>query len=91
MIVLTLERVPVGLRGELSRWLLELRAGVFVGKVSALVRDLLWEEVCQKTKGGSAILVYPADTEQGFAFRLWGTPSYWIEDFEGLWLIRKPA
>ena len=41
MIVIALERVPVGLRGELSRWLLELRPGVFVGKVSALVRDLM--------------------------------------------------
>ena len=49
--------VHVGLRGELSRWLLELRAGVFVGKVSALVRDLLWEEVCQKSQGGSALLL----------------------------------
>ena len=33
MIVLILERVPVGLRGELTRWLLEAKAGVFVGKV----------------------------------------------------------
>ena len=91
MIVIALERVPPGLRGRLTRWLLELRAGVFVGKVSALVRDLLWEDVCQKSKGGSALLVYPADNEQGFSFRIWGAPSYYIEEFEGLWLMRKPA
>jgi CRISPR-associated protein Cas2 len=91
MIVLVLERVPPGLRGLLTRWLLELRAGVFAGKVSALVRDLLWEDVCQKSKGGAAILLYPSDSEQGFAFRIWGAPSYLVEDFEGLWLIRKSA
>ncbi len=46
MIVLILEKVPTSLRGELTRWLLELKAGVFVGKVSAMVRDRLWEHVC---------------------------------------------
>ena len=34
MIIMILENVPVGLRGELSRWLIEPRAGVFVGHVS---------------------------------------------------------
>ena len=41
MIVMILENVPTSLRGELSRWLLEPRAGVFVGHVSARVRDKL--------------------------------------------------
>ena len=36
------ERVPQSLRGELTRWLLELKAGVFVGRVSAMVRERLW-------------------------------------------------
>ena len=35
MTVLILERVPATLRGELSRWMIEPRTGVFVGKVSA--------------------------------------------------------
>jgi CRISPR-associated protein Cas2 len=91
MMVLVLERVPVGLRGELSRWLLEVRAGVFVGQVSALVRDLLWEMCCQQSKGGAAVLVYRTDNEQGFTFRLWGEPSYYPEEFEGLLLTRRPA
>ena len=38
MVVMILERVPVLLRGELTRWLLEVRAGVFVGTMSAGVR-----------------------------------------------------
>ncbi len=41
MVVIILEKVPAGLRGELTRWLLELKAGVFVGKVSAMVRERL--------------------------------------------------
>ena len=91
MIVLVLERVPVGLRGELTRWFIELRAGVFVGDVSAIVRDLLWEEACQRAKGGSGLLIYSTDNEQGFTFRLWGTPGYWLEEFDGLLLTRRPS
>jgi CRISPR-associated protein Cas2 len=54
MVVIILESVPVSLRGELTRWMLELRAGVFVGSLSAMVRDKLWEMVCSKfkNKGG---------------------------------------
>jgi CRISPR-associated protein Cas2 len=88
MIVLVLERVPTSLRGELTRWLLELRAGVFVGTVSALVRDRLWELACEKMGGGAGILVHSASNEQGFAIRFWGATTRTIEDFDGLTLVR---
>jgi CRISPR-associated protein Cas2 len=91
VVVLILERVPVGLRGELTRWFLELRAGVFVGTVNAMVRELLWNEICQKAGGGAALLIFRTDNEQGFSFRLWGEPSYYPEEFEGLLLMRKPG
>jgi len=47
MLVMILETVPVGLRGELTRWLIEPHPGVFVGHVSGLVRDRLWLKCCQ--------------------------------------------
>ena len=87
MVVFVLERVPVSLRGELTRWMLELKAGVFVGHVSALVRDLLWEKIGGSVKGGGAILIHSSDTEQGFAVRYWGETSRKVRDFEGLLLV----
>lgn len=90
MVVMVLERVPASVRGELTRWMLELHAGVFVGDVSALVRDKLWEAVCQKMAGGAGLLAYDSDTEQGFAFRFWGATTKVIEDFDGLNLPRTP-
>jgi CRISPR-associated protein Cas2 len=90
MVVLILEKVPPGLRGELTRWLLELKAGVFVGKVSALVRDLLWDKVCRESRGGAGLLLHSTNREQGFAVRMWGEPRRRVEDFEGLFLIRIP-
>ena len=90
MVILMLERVPATLRGELSRWLIEPKTGVFVGKLSALVRDKLWEKVREKASGGAALLVYSARTEQGFHIETIGDPVRQPVDFEGLTLIRQP-
>ena len=90
MMLLILERVPKKLRGELSRWLIEPRAGVFLGNASGMVREKLWELACQESKGGSALLLFTTNNEQGYTFRLWGDPSYYPEEFEGLLLVRRP-
>lgn len=90
MVVLVLERVSPSLRGELTRWLLEPKAGVFVGRVSAMVRDKLWEKVCERAGTGAAVLIHQTDNEQGFALEFWGDPSRTIRDFEGLTLINIP-
>jgi len=90
MVVILLERVPVSLRGDLSRWMLELKAGVYVGKVSGMVRDKLWERICANSRGGGALLAHTTDNEQGFAFRFWGETSRQIVDFEGLMLVQRP-
>lgn len=91
MVVVVLERVPRGLRGELTRWMLELRAGVFVGDMSAMVRDKLWEKVCKELREGGAILAHSSDSEQGFRVRYWGESDRRIENFEGLYLVRLPV
>ena len=90
MVILVMEKVPVGLRGELSRWMIEPKANVFVGRMSAMVRDKLWERACEKTKGGAALMIYPARTEQGFTIRTHGPTSRQIVDYEGLLLVRIP-
>lgn len=88
MVVIIVERVSVTLRGDLTRWMLELRPGVFVGKLNARVRDHVWERVCGKMRGGAALLVHTAKNEQGFAVRFWGSPKRWPVDLEGLTLIQ---
>jgi len=90
MVLIVLERVPSTVRGELTRWMQELAPGVFVGKVSAMVRDRLWEMVCAKMKGGAGLLVHSSDTEQGFAVRFWGSTRRSVADFDGLTLVKVP-
>lgn len=91
MVVLVLEKVPVGLRGELSRWMIEPKTGVFVGSVSALVRDKLWDKVAESLGRGGAIMAYNTNNEQGFAIQTWGDTTREIIDLEGLMLALIPA
>lgn len=88
MVVLMLERVPASLRGEISRWMIEPKTGVFVGKLSAIVRDKLWEKAEHSASGGAGILIYSSKTEQGFNVRTFGDTSREIINAEDLWLVR---
>lgn len=89
MVVIVLEKCPLSLRGDLSKWMLEVSLGVYVGKVGARVRDALWERVCAECKGGRATMVYSARNEQGLEFRTHN--SRWQPvDFDGLKLIMRP-
>jgi len=89
MVVLIVESVSPGLRGELSKWMLEPKAGVFVGTISAAVRDLLWEKACQEIGTGGCTMIYQTNNEQGFAIRSWGDTTREIEEWEGLFLVRR--
>lgn len=88
MVLMILEKAPTSLRGELTRWMLEPRAGVFVGSLSAMVRDKLWEKVCKSSPEGGAMLIYRAQTEQGFRVETFGDTTREIVDWEGLQLVR---
>lgn len=90
MVVLILERVPVGLRGELSRWMLEPKAGVFVGNLSAIVRDKLWQKASRDAKGGAGTIIYSSKSEQGFSVRAFGDTTRALLDWEGLLLVHIP-
>jgi CRISPR-associated protein Cas2 len=91
MSVIILERVPVGLRGELTRWMLELHTGVFVGRISAMVRDVLWKHICEQMKDGAGFLIYQTNNEQGYAVRSCGETSRKLVNIEGLTLVTIPS
>ncbi|MFE2486469.1 type I-E CRISPR-associated endoribonuclease Cas2e [Streptomyces mirabilis] len=90
MTVIVLTNCPAGLRGFLTRWLLEISAGVFIGNPSAKVRDVLWDEVRQYADQGRALLAHTTNNEQGYTFRIHDHIWHPI-DHEGLTLIRRPS
>lgn len=90
MIVVSLTNCPPRLRGDLTKWLIELNAGVYVGNVSARVRDELWERICENVRDGRATMVFGANNEQGMDFRVHNTT--WIPtDFDGIKLMLRPG
>ncbi|MFI7285255.1 type I-E CRISPR-associated endoribonuclease Cas2e [Streptomyces anulatus] len=89
MTVIVLTNCPVGLRGFLTRWLLEISPGVFLGSPSTRIRDLLWAEVREYAGQGRALLAYQTDNEQGYAFET-HDHTWHPTDHEGLTLIHRP-
>lgn len=90
MIVITLTDCPPRLRGDLSKWLMEINTGVYVGQVSQRVREELWKRVCQNLPKGRATMVYSANNEQRMSFQVHNT-TWRPVDFEGLTLMRRPS
>lgn len=89
MVVLVVTACPPGLRGHLTRWLLEISPGVFVGVLPTRVRLLLWERTQELVKDGRAIMIYPARNEQRLKYEVYR--HHWQPaDFDGLTLIRRP-
>lgn len=91
MVVLIVENAKPSLRGLLSRWMIQPKAGVFVGRLSARVRDKLWDMIVQSGRADGALMIYGAATEQRFRVRAWGETDREPVDFEGLTLIRRPT
>ncbi|MFI9830811.1 type I-E CRISPR-associated endoribonuclease Cas2e [Streptomyces sp. NPDC051913] len=89
MTVIVLTNCPAGLRGFLTRWLLEISAGVFVGNPSARVREVLWTEVQQYANQGRALLAHTTNNEQGFTF-LTHDHAWHPTDHDGATLICRP-
>ena len=71
MVIVT-ENVPPRLRGYLAKWLLEIRAGVYVGDYSVKVRDMLWKNVKVEIDEGNAIVAWSTNNEAGYDFDTYG-------------------
>lgn len=90
MTVIVLTSVPTGLRGHLTRWLMEVAPGVYVGRVSARVREALWGIVIDMVRDGRALMITSARNEQGLEVR--NHRHAWDPvDFDGVTLMRRPA
>lgn len=88
MEVVVVSGVPARLRGSLTRWFLEIATGVFVGNVSARVRDQIWELIENEIGTGQALLIYSAQNEQHLEFKSIGHKRQPV-DMDGIFLMRE--
>lgn len=90
MTVIVLVAAPPGLRGHLTRWMVEVQAGVFVGHVGRRVRDYLWQVVTDRIGDGQGTMIEAASNEQKWTTRSVGRDRWSTVDFDGLTLIARP-
>lgn len=87
MLVIVVENAPPRLRGRLAVWLLEIRAGVYVGSYSRKVREMIWDQVNQAIGDGNAVMAWDAPNDAGFEFETCGANRRVPIDFDGFRLV----
>ncbi|ABK99943.1 type I-E CRISPR-associated endoribonuclease Cas2e [Pelobacter propionicus] len=87
MLVIVVENVPPRLRGRLGLWLVEVRAGVYVGKVSRRVREMIRDNLEQGVDEGSAVMAWSSNTESGFDFLTMGANRRIPVEMDGIKLV----
>jgi len=87
MLVIVVENAPPRLRGRLAVWLLEIRAGVYVGKVSRRIREMIWEQVNIGIEDGNALIAWSTNTEAGFDFETIGANRRIPLELDGVKLV----
>jgi len=87
MLVIVTENVPPRLRGRLAVWLLEIRAGVYIGNPSKKLRECIWDQIQQGVEEGNAVMAWTTNTESGYDFETIGANRRVPVDFDGLRLV----
>ena len=87
MLVIVVENAPPRLRGRLGLWLVEVRAGVYVGKVSRRVREMIIENVEKGIEAGNAVIAWATNTESGFDLLTLGPNRRIPVEMDGIKLV----
>jgi len=87
MTVVVTEAVPDRLRGRLAVWLLQVRAGVYVGDVSKRIREMIWQQCETFCDGGNIVMAWATNTESGFDFQTLGPNRRNPVELDGLRLV----
>ena len=87
MLVIVVENVPPRLRGRLGLWLVEVRAGVYVGKVSRREREMIWDNLEHGVDEGNAVMAWSSNTESGFDFLTLGANRRIPVEMDGIKLV----
>lgn len=87
MLMIVVENLPPRLRGRLAIWLLEVRAGVYVGNVSRRIREMIWENMEKGIGEGNAVMAWSTNTESGFDFMTLGKNRRIPVEMDGIKLV----
>lgn len=85
--VVVTENVPPRIRGRMAIWLMEVRAGVYIGDVSRCTRDMLWQHLEAGYDGGNVVMAWASNSESGYDFQTLGANRREPVEYDGLRLV----
>lgn len=88
LLIVVTENVPPRLRGRLAVWLLEVRAGVYLGNFSRRTREMIWHQVNELAEDGNVVMAWATNTESGFDFVTYGANRREPIELDGLKLVK---
>jgi len=86
-IAIVTENIPPRLRGRLAVWLIEVRAGVYIGDVSMRTREMIWEQLENGVEEGNVVMAWATNTESGYEFQTLGPNRREPVEWDGLRLV----
>lgn len=89
MVIVTCSNASDRIRGELTRFLFEIEAGVYVGNISASVREVLFEKIQRLSfdlGAFRAVMIYSYKNEVGFKYEYINCGNYKLKDFDGVYI-----
>lgn len=88
-VMVVLSDCPQKLRGDMTKWFVEINTGVYVGNLNSRIRDEVWDRITENIGHGHATMVFSTSGEQKIDFRVHN--AYWEPvDFDGIKLMRRP-
>lgn len=88
MLVIAVNNAPPRLRGRLAIWLLEIRAGVYIGNYSRRTREMIWGKVKEEIENGDAIIAWATASDSGYDFDTCGKNRRMPTDLDGMKLVK---
>ena len=88
MLVIAVSNAPPRLRGRLAVWLVEIRAGVYVGNYSRRTREMIWSQVREEIDDGDAIIAWTVPNDAGYDFDTCGDNRRIPVDLDGMKLVQ---
>ncbi|MDO9538585.1 MAG: type I-E CRISPR-associated endoribonuclease Cas2e [Methanocalculus sp.] len=87
LMVVAVENVPPSLRGRLAVWLIEIRAGIYIGNFSVRVREYIWDHIIAGLGKGNVVMAWSTNNDAGYEFRTAGLNRRIPREMDGIMLI----
>ena len=91
MMIVATEGAPPALRGRLALWLVEVRAGLYVGNYGARVREMIWANVLAGIGEGNAVIAWSSRREAGYDVLMCGPNRRETIDLDGLLVVENAS